>query len=89
MLGTEYHYSELFRKIVVLNTGEKLGYLQEIYIEPKTGAVKYLGVLPLDDVREEILTLFERNRKGLILIQKEDVLSIRDFVIVRNPSRQK
>ncbi len=87
MMGTEYHFSELFRKIVVLNTGEKLGHLQEIYIEPKTGTVKYLGVYPLDDVREEILNLFERNESGLILIPKEDVISIRDFVIVRNPSR--
>ena len=84
----EERYEELFGKLVVNNYGRAIGLLEKLYIDRQTGMIKFLGVKVNTDAPEEVLSLFSTDEDGMLLIPKEYVLSMRDFVIIRTPRHE-
>jgi len=81
----EERYEELFGKLVVNNYGRAIGLLEKLYIDRQTGMIKFLGVRLNNDAPEEIVSMFSMDDEGMLLVPKEYVLSMRDFVIIRTP----
>ncbi|HDJ51001.1 MAG TPA: hypothetical protein ENF25_02235 [Thermoprotei archaeon] len=81
----EERYEELFGKLVVNNYGRAIGLLEKLYIDRQTGMIKFLGVRLNNDAPEEIVSMFSVDDEGMLLVPKEYVLSMRDFVIIRTP----
>ncbi|MCD6503691.1 MAG: PRC-barrel domain-containing protein [Euryarchaeota archaeon] len=81
----EERFEELFGKLVVNNYGRAIGLLEKLYVDRQTGIIKFLGIRLNSEAPEDIVAVFGTDDEGMLLVPREYVLSMRDFVIIKTP----
>ena len=73
------HISELRGKTVMSNDGQMLGIVENIIINPETGSLNKVKILPSDEVN---LQAFELDEENSIVLPFESISSIKNVVVV-------